>query len=490
MNWVLNKISTALILVFLLTSPMTINGAENVPSSEPILYSAEAVREDLAFLYKTLQISTYNLFLNTTKTDYDKAFEQVMNSITGPMTYLEINRLVRPFVVLAGFLHCTSDFPSEAYQQFHENGGRLIPFGISFWGGKVLLSTNWSDNEQIEAGDEILAVNGTGIRQLLEKIYVYKPGESEYAKQALMEAGSFKNNWWYVFGDFSSGTVRIKKPDGEKIDTEVEGLTLEQYRERAQTVRPPSFMKSGRTFEFIGDVAYLRPGTFLNAESHDISTQEAFSNDEFLDFIGSAFVEIAKKKPQHLILDLRGNYGGDNSFSDPMIAYFADKPFRIASKFSVRTSQVTKSFWKDVDIPELAEMKQEIMTLEDGSRFDIELEPTQPRTDDLAFKGELTTLIDRFSFSNAAAVAAIVQDYEFGALVGEETSDTPSSCGAIHTFKLPNTSLGVVFPKACMIRPSGDARLRGVIPGHKVSDDPFTQEDEILDAALQLIQKS
>ena len=136
MNWVLHKISTALVLVFLLTSPITTNGAENLPSNEPILYSAEAVREDLAFLYKTLQISTYDLFLNTTKTDYDKAFEQVMNSITGPMTYLEINRLVRPFVVLAGFSHCTSFFPSEAYQQFHENGGRLIPFEISFWGGE------------------------------------------------------------------------------------------------------------------------------------------------------------------------------------------------------------------------------------------------------------------------------------------------------------------------------------------------------------------
>jgi hypothetical protein len=72
--------------------------------------------------------------------------------------------------------------------------------------------------------------------------------------------------------------------------------------------------------------------------------------------------------------------------------------------------------------------------------------------------------------------------------VGEETSDTPSSCGAIHTFKLPNTKVGVVFPKACMIRPSGDARLRGVIPEHKVSNDPFTQDDEILDTALQLIK--
>ena len=64
----------------------------------------------------------------------------------------------------------------------------------------------------------------------------------------------------------------------------------------------------------------------------------------------------------------------------------------------------------------------------------------------------------------------------------------PSSCGAIHTFELPNTKLKIMFPKACMVRPSGDARLRGVTPDHEVSDNPFTQEDEILDAALQLIK--
>jgi C-terminal processing protease CtpA/Prc len=251
-------------------------------------------------------------------------------------------------------------------------------------------------------------------------------------------------------------------------------------------------MKSGRAFKFIDNVAYLRPGDFLNAgtdDISDISKHETFNNEEFLGFIESAFTEIADRQPRYLILDLRGNYGGDNSFSDPMIAYFADKPFQIASKFSVRTSQVTKAFWKDVDIPELRDMKHKIMTLEDGTRFDVDLNTTQPRNDELLFKGEVITLVNRFSFSNAASVAAIVQDYDFGVLVGEETGDTPSSCGAIHTFELPNTGMGIVFPKGCMVRPSGDPSLRGVIPDHVVSDNPFTKEDDILNATLQLTKK-
>ena len=97
------KLALALVLICLLTHPITTNGADNLPSNEPTTYSAVAVREDLTFLYKTLQISTYDLFLSTTKAEYDQAFNQAMNSITGPMTYLEVSRLVRPFVILEGF---------------------------------------------------------------------------------------------------------------------------------------------------------------------------------------------------------------------------------------------------------------------------------------------------------------------------------------------------------------------------------------------------
>ena len=63
----------ALVLVWLLIPPFMMNGAENVTSNEPILYSAKAMREDLTFLYKNLQISSYDLFLNTSKTEYDNA---------------------------------------------------------------------------------------------------------------------------------------------------------------------------------------------------------------------------------------------------------------------------------------------------------------------------------------------------------------------------------------------------------------------------------
>lgn len=34
---------------------------------------------------------------------------------------------------------------------------------------------------------------------------------------------------------------------------------------------------------------------------------------------------------------LRDNPGGDNSFSDRMVAWFASRPFRFSDEFSIRT---------------------------------------------------------------------------------------------------------------------------------------------------------
>lgn len=65
--------------------------------------------------------------------------------------------------------------------------------------------------------------------------------------------------------------------------------------------------------------------------------------------------------------------------------------------------------------------------------FDLPLsEPaTSPR-----FEGRVYVLINRRSYSNAAAVAALVQDYGLGTILGEETSDLATTFGAMETFTL------------------------------------------------------
>ena len=58
----------------------------------------------------------------------------------------------------------------------------------------------------------------------------------------------------------------------------------------------------------------------------------------------------------------------------------------------------------------------------------------------------------------------------------------------METFTLPNTGLVVGFPKAFIVRPSGDLAPRGVVPDIAI-ETPVVEgvEDPVLARALELV---
>lgn len=99
-------------------------------------------------------------------------------------------------------------------------------------------------------------------------------------------------------------------------------------------------------------------------------------------------------------------------------------------------------------------------------------------------------LINRHTYSNAVNVASIFQDYGFGIVIGEKTSDLATTYGAMETFRLPRTGIEVGFPKAHLIRPSGDEKADGVTPDISISSPiGLMVEDVVLKSALEVMQR-
>lgn len=105
------------------------------------------------------------------------------------------------------------------------------------------------------------------------------------------------------------------------------------------------------------------------------------------------------------------------------------------------------------------------------------------------YTGRVHVLVDRHTYSNAANVAAVVQDYGFGRVLGEETSDLASTLGAMEHFTLPGSGLVVGYPKARILRPSGDPTPRGVVPDVVLPSPVATgADDPVMQAALEAIR--
>src|SRR5690606_31117311 len=122
-----------------------------------------------------------------------------------------------------------------------------------------------------------------------------------------------------------------------------------------------------------------------------------------------------------------------------------------------------------------------------GKRFEVEFPAVPPRKD-ARFDGPVYLLIHRHTYSTAAIVAALVQDYGFARILGEETSDLATTYGAMEHFTLTHTGIQVGFPKAYMVRPSGDTSARGVVPDLAIRTPPGDEAwGRVLQQAVAII---
>jgi hypothetical protein len=69
-----------------------------------------------------------------------------------------------------------------------------------------------------------------------------------------------------------------------------------------------------------------------------------------------------------------------------------------------------------------------------------------------------------------------------------ETSDLATTFGAMESFQLPRTRVVVDFPRAFIVRPSGDLAPRGVVPAIAI-ETPVVEgvDDPVLARALQIV---
>jgi hypothetical protein len=462
------------------------------PAPDPIsLLPAEAVRADLAHLYATLQRAHFNLYARVTKEAYDQHYAATRAGLDRPATPGDVAKVLGRFVAFGKVAHARIDASYDAFDRYEADGGKVFPLSLRIRDDRVFVSNNLSDHESIQRGDEIVALDGAPISDWLARAARDVSADTPYMAHALMER-DFSALLWLEAGPNETFAVTFQDAAGRREEMIVAARSAAQTRAAAHG-RTSTFKlsRSERTARMLdGRTAYLRPGPFYN---NDPGATDPYDTAAFGRFIDTAFQGFLAADASRLVVDLRDNPGGDSSFSDLMVSWFADRPFKFTSAFQIRVSE-------EAIASNQRRLVAEPVGVESISRkfaaayarahpgdiitFDVPLSKPKPEP---RFKGRVYVLVNRRSYSNAVAVAALVQDYAFGTILGEETSDLATTFGAMETFTLPRTGLVVGFPKAFIVRPSGDLSPRGVVPDISI-ETPVVEgvEDPVLTRALQI----
>ena len=433
-------------------------------------FSKAQILSDLEYLAQSLEDSHYNLYAYTPMEEFDLNYRQVKRSITqDSINLLEATSLFQKVISIANTGHAEIDLPIAAYREYAMNGGTLFPIEIAIEDEKAFIRKNFSFNTELQIGSEIIAIDNRKIQLILDEIYPQLSAETIYFKNAKLEFWTFPRLYWQVFGRKDSFMIRIKNKNEIK-DVAVQAIDLIEGYEKKRT----DILSSNKFLKFYKNAAFLKPGNFSGDES------------QFKKFIDSAFVEINKRSFDNLIIDLRNNAGGHDSFSDYLVSYFSDKPFKWHSKFTLKSSKILKEQTRlNNDTTDLYFKK--ILEHEDSEIYEYRFDNYPPQQVSKRFSGKVYVLTNRHTYSMAAVIAAMMQDLEIATIVGEETGDFPTLYASQIQYPLPTTGIIVKVPKGYIVRVNGDENKRGVIPDILFKDHLIDENDEILNGLLKII---
>jgi hypothetical protein len=357
----------------------------------------------------------------------------------------------------------------------------------------MIMEERADDSKAMPPGATITSLGGLGLRDFETRARALISADTDRLLRAQLEQG-LPIYLYLLFGNVKDLEIGFIRTDGARGNHRVPARTYQELMALAQErpVKRPEFDGSTRAFHPLGDdVFYLRPGPFSATAEERGESGPAYAIEGFRAFIDKAFNALAESEAGNLVIDIRGNGGGDVSFSDLLIARIADRPFTFASRYAVRAGKRTKLAWSEHQGPAETingRIARGIANAETGAIFEVDL-PLVPPAETGRFEGQVWVLVNRHSYSNAAVMAAQVQDYGFGTLMGESTADLATTYGAVESFTLPHSKALVYYPKAYMVRPSGDETVTGVRPDVPLPLQPVnTSEDRVLAAALAHIR--
>ena len=464
------------------------------PAGAAAMLTAAELRQDLDQLYDTLQAAHYDLYARRDRASYDALHARLRARLDQPLPVDDAQLEFQRFVAFGRVAHARIDLPFDRWARFREGGGKAIALSLRVQDDKVYVLSDLADAEGVAPGDQVLAVDDQPALDWLSKVGGLVSADNPYLLHAQME-GLLPFLAWLALGELDGVHLTLADGDGAFRRIWLPAKTRADIEAAEAAGRVPATLElSGREARMLGDgIAYLRPGPFYDIRPE---ADSPWDRSHFRAWLDQAFADFIAAGATDLLLDLRDNPGGDNSFSDLVLAWFADEPFRFSPAFEIRVSAATvASNQARLDaLPEdgggaSADMAALFKGQPPGSVVRYEIPLTTPR-EGPRFEGRVHVLVNRHSYSNAVSVAAIVQDYGFGRVLGEETADLASTLGAMEHFTLENSGLRVGYPKARILRPGGDATPRGVVPDvalpRPVVEGP---DDPVLKAALAAIRR-
>ena len=449
-------------------------------------FSADTVIYVIDDITRELSIKHPGFYRYNSKAAFGGYIDSVKHTIKDSLTVLESFRKLKPIISKIGCLHTDLGLGKENSDSLNQQPS-LLPFQLYFIDNRAYVKKNHSNNKSIAAGDEILSINGKKIEIILKQILPAIPSDG-YNLTMKYRALYYQFPAWYrsMIENTSDFTV-VTKHANKEVTNQLKGATFNEIAESGFLKEPVRAKQL--EFEIKNDIGLLTIHSFAKS---DIKR----SDQKFKKFIGQTFKEIKARNIRNLVVDLRDNTGGSDSYAAHFTSYFFDKPFRYWDRIEV-TDAISKQIKGAVKLFYKKPIHKDSAWIWRKGNFTKEFDfYTNQKPAKNNYNGKTYVLTNGFCMSSCADVAAILAHNKKATFIGEETGGgyQGNNSGMIPTTKLTPLNFSLSVPLQAYFNHVDSSKNigRGTIPDYRITDsidDLIKDHDKSLDFALELIKK-
>ena len=452
-------------------------------SPGPTVFPVAKLREDFALLRSAVTEAHAGLFVY-------KSPPAVVRIFDSAVAALHDTTEIGFYGAVAGVLAQIRDghtrsLPSEEWMAWYTDSARVLPLHVRLAGDRAWVTG--STDPRVQSGTEILAIDGRKMGEIAADIRRRLPADGYIETGTLAQLNTQFAFWYYLFES---------QTDSFRLDTRGQGsdtITLRLGAVPPSALPPDTAAQSAPlSLSFLADssIALLRIRTF----AADEITEAGLDYTRFLD---AAFHRVREARSADLILDLRGNDGGRDTYGSKLLSHLVRRPFAYYRSLEARTDRVT--FWRhtNVDSTFNTRFSRGLIRTSTGtfqfprSRHQ-NLGIQQPRAP--FFAGPVWVLIDGGTFSTASEFCAIARSLGRATFIGQETGGTyqGNTSGTFVILTLPHTRVRVVVPLvrySLAVKPPPSPG-RGVLPDHVIEAAGVERDTDVLDRAVRLVRQA
>jgi hypothetical protein len=429
-----------------LSSCKTGTSGEREYAGENDMFSVGELQADFKQFRQFLESSHPKLYRFTSRKTFDSLFEAQYRMINRPLSTQEFYPILAPLVARVGCGHTSLWSPDGYWDRAPQ---RMFPLGVHAREGKLYVIHSYNRESPVAYGSQVLSVNGRDagilLTELLENIW----------SDGFIKTGKY----WrlnHVFPHLYA--LNFGYPDAFEITVLEQGM---EKRFRMDPI-PRNRIRNYRD-SLVNSGVIPRKDLFMDLidEETALLTIRTFAwydnNKGFKSFIDSSFHVINGLNIAHLIVDLRGNDGGDPFCSTHLISYLQQKPVIYFREPYGRYARFNKPL---------------------------------PMAEN-PFTGNQYYLIDGRCFSTTGHVTSLLKYHGLGTFVGEETGATYTCNDASHDTRLEYTGYRIQSARHTFAAAvTGFPPDRGIQPDFPVRpsvEDLIRNHDAVLEYTLQMI---